>query len=224
MKNEKSCVIKLPKHTVCGTGDCYRNIFWRRRWFTYCKTKKVKLEKEENVNFTVKTIPGDGHYIVNCFSMFIGKDSTEILSLLWNEFQKNIHLYMRSSKYNSTEELFKSLEEYIFNKRYNHDTVDLVFEALSKIFQHRAFIFEESLPNSPRGIIGERYNRFINVLKRGDHYNFIVVNEKGCEKANNRLHHPYSCSILLFYIFFCFIFTTALLKSCWFVFIFPWFT
>ena len=25
------------------------------------KPKKVKLEKEENVNFTVKTIPGDGH-------------------------------------------------------------------------------------------------------------------------------------------------------------------
>ena len=29
----------------------------------------------------------------------------------------------------------------------------------------------------------------------------IVINEKGCEKTNNRLHYPYSCSILLFYIF-----------------------
>ena len=102
------------------------------------KPKKVKLEKEENVNFTVKTIPGDGHCIVTCFSMFFGKDSSEILSLLWNEFQKNSHLWMGFSEYNSTEELLKSLEEYIFNKRYNHDAVDLVFEALSKIFQHRA--------------------------------------------------------------------------------------
>ena len=34
------------------------------------KPKKVKLEREENFNFTVKTIPGDGHCIVNCFSMF----------------------------------------------------------------------------------------------------------------------------------------------------------
>ena len=50
------------------------------------KPKKVKLEREENVNFTVKTIPGDGHCIVNCFSMFFGKGSSEILSLLWNEF------------------------------------------------------------------------------------------------------------------------------------------
>ena len=52
------------------------------------KPKKVKLEKEENVNFTVKTIPGDGHCIVNCFSMFFGKDSSEILSLPWDEFQE----------------------------------------------------------------------------------------------------------------------------------------
>ena len=103
--------------------------------------------------------------------MFFGKNSSEILFLLWNEFQENIHLYMRFSEYNSTEELFKSLEEYIFNKRYNHNTVDLVFEALSKIFQHRAFIFEESLTNSPRGIDRKKYNRCINVLKRGDHYN-----------------------------------------------------
>ena len=98
------------------------------------KPKKVKLEKEENVNFTVKTIPGDGHCMVNCFSMFFGKDSSEILSLLWNKFQENIHLYMGFSEYKSTEEFLKSLEEYIFNKRYNHNTVDLVFEALSKIF------------------------------------------------------------------------------------------
>ena len=98
------------------------------------KPKKVKLEKEENVNFTVKTIPGEGHCIVNCFSMFFGKDSSEILSLLWNKFQENTHLYMGFSEYKSTEELLKSLEDYILNKRYNHDTVDLVFEALSKIF------------------------------------------------------------------------------------------
>ena len=107
---------------------------------------------------------------------------------------------MGFSEYGSTEELLKSLEEYIFYKRYNHDNVDLVFEALSKIFQHRVFIFEESLTNSPRGIVGEKYNRCINVLKRGDHYNLIVVNEKGCEKANNRLHNPYSRSVLFFLI------------------------
>ena len=101
------------------------------------KPKNVKLEKEENVNFTVKTIPGDCHCIVNCVSMFLGKDTSEILFLLRNKFQENIHLYMVFSEYKSTEELLKCFEEYIFNKSYNHDTVDLVFQALSKVFQRR---------------------------------------------------------------------------------------
>ena len=30
--------------------------FRRRRWFAYYKTKKAKLEKEENVNFIVETV------------------------------------------------------------------------------------------------------------------------------------------------------------------------
>ena len=81
------------------------------------KQKKIKLEKDENVHLTVKTIPGGSHCIVNCFSMFFGKDSSEILSLLWNEFQENFHLYMRFSEYKSMEELLQSLEECIFNKR-----------------------------------------------------------------------------------------------------------
>ena len=46
------------------------------------KPKKLKLKKEENVNFTVETIAGDGHCIVNCFFIFFGKGSSEILSLL----------------------------------------------------------------------------------------------------------------------------------------------
>ena len=140
------------------------------------------IKPKKQINFTVKTILRDGHCTVNIFQCFFGKDSSEIFSLLRNQFQENIHLDMGFSEYSSTEELLKSLEEDILNKRYNHDTVDLVFEALSKIFQHRVFIFEESLTNSPRG----------------DHYSLIVVNEKGYEKANNRLHNPYSRSILLF--------------------------
>ena len=81
------------------------------------KQKKIKLEKDENVHFTVKTIPGGSHCILIFFSMFFGKDSSEILSLLWNEFQENFHLYMGFSEYKSMEELLQNLEEYIFNKR-----------------------------------------------------------------------------------------------------------
>ena len=46
---------------------------------------------------------------------------------------------MGFSEYKSTEELIKSLEA--LNKRYNRDTVNLAFQALPNIFQHRVFIF-----------------------------------------------------------------------------------
>ena len=138
------------------------------------------------------------HSIV--FQCLFGKNSSETLCLTGNEFQKNIHLYMIFSEYRGTEGLLKSLEEYIYNKHYNQDTADLVFEALSKIFQHRTFIFKTSLKNSPRGIVSERYNRCIRVLKRGDCYNLIVVNKKGCEKINNWLHNLYARSVI-FYLY-----------------------
>ena len=121
--------------------------------------------------------------------------------------------------YSSTEELIKSLAEYIFNKRYNHDTVDLFFEVLSKIFQHRVFLFEESLTILQVAWLARSTIDVIMSWKEEIvTYNLIIVNEKGCEKANKRLHNPYSRSILLFYILFCFIFTTALLKRCWHIF------
>ena len=41
------------------------------------KPKKVNLEKEKNVSFTVKTIPGDGHCIVNIFMCFLARTPTK---------------------------------------------------------------------------------------------------------------------------------------------------
>ena len=128
--------------------------------------------------------------------MFLEKEVSEIMTSLWSEFQKNIDLYMGFGEYHSEEELLKNLEDYIFNKRYNHDTVDLVLEALSKMFQLRVFIFEESLTKSPCGIVGEKFNRCINLLKKKDHYGLIVAERNECKKFSNR-----SVNLLIFPIF-----------------------
>ena len=99
-----------------------------------------------------------------------------MLHLLWDEFQTHVDTYMQFGEYKNTTELLKALENYIFNKVYNNDAVDLVLEALSKIFKHRVFIFQDSLTNAPLGVVGEKYNRCINLLKCGDHYNLILSN------------------------------------------------
>ena len=51
---------------VCGNGN-WKYFLEKKMIYLLIKLKQIKLEKEENVNFTVKPIPGDSHCIVNCF-------------------------------------------------------------------------------------------------------------------------------------------------------------
>ena len=43
---------------------------------------------------------------------------------------------------------------------------------------HRIFIFENSIDNPSSRVIGERFTKCINLIKRGDHYNLVVSSEK----------------------------------------------
>ena len=145
-------------------------------------TKKPKLEESvvanRDVFFSIKSVAGEGHCIVNCFSTFFGKATSAVLNELWQEFHNNIEEYMKFGEYENSEQLLQCLQEYIFDKNYDHDIVDLLLEALSKIHIHRIFIFENSIDNPPCGVIGERFTKCINLIKRGDHYNLVVSSEK----------------------------------------------
>ena len=105
---------------------------------------------------------------------FLGKGTSEIL----NELHNNVEEYMKFGEYENSEQLLQCLQQYIFDKNYDHVTVDLVLEALSKIDMHWIFIFENSLDNAPCGVIGERFTKCINLIKRGDHCKLVVSSEK----------------------------------------------
>ena len=145
-------------------------------------TKKPKLEESVVANrdafFSIKSVPGNGHCLVNCFSTCFGKATSEVLNELWQEFHDNAEEYMKFGEYENSEQLLQCLQQYIFDKNYDHVTVDLVLEALSKIDMHWIFIFENSLDNAPCGVIGERFTKCINLIKRGDHCNLVVSSEK----------------------------------------------
>ena len=145
-------------------------------------TKKPKLEEiavaNRDVFFSIKSVPGDGHSIVNCFSTFFGKATSEVLNELWQEFDNNVEEHMKSGEYENSEKLLQCLQQYIFDENYDHDTVDLVLETLSKIHMHQIFIFENSIDNPPCRVVGEKFTKCINLIKRGDHYNFVVSSEK----------------------------------------------
>ena len=121
---------------------------------------------------------GDGHCIVNCFSIFFGKATSDVLNELWQVFLNNVEKYMKFGEYENSEQLLQCLQQYVFDKNYDRDTMDLVLEALSKIYMHRIFIFESSIDTPPCGGIREKFTKCINLIKRGDHYNLVVSSEK----------------------------------------------
>ena len=98
---------------------------------------------------------------------------------------------MKFGEYKSSEQLLECLQQYMFDKKYDHKTVDLVLEALSKIYMHRIFIFENSIGNPLCRVIGEKFTKCINLIKRWDHYNNYIA----CtERYKNFLN--FSCIVL----------------------------
>ena len=97
-------------------------------------TKKPKLEESVVANrdafFSIKSVPGDGHCIVNCFSTFFGKVISEVLNELWQEFHNNVEEYMKFREYGNSKHCFNACNS-IF---------------LTKItIMHRIFMFENSI-------------------------------------------------------------------------------
>ena len=97
-------------------------------------TKKPKLEESVLANrdafFSIKSVLGDWHCIVNCFSTFFEKATSEVLDELWQEFHNNIEEYMKFGEYENSEQLLQCLQQYIFGKNYDHDTICIEYLCL----------------------------------------------------------------------------------------------
>ena len=93
-------------------------------------TRKPKLEQSAVANrdvfFSIKSVPGDGHCLVNCFLTFLRKATSEVLKELSQEFHNNVEEYMKFEEYENPEQLLQCLQQYIFNKNYDLNTVDLI--------------------------------------------------------------------------------------------------
>ena len=83
-------------------------------------TKKPKLEESfvanRDVFVSIKSVPADGHCIVNCFSTFLGKATSKVLNEFWQEFHINVEEYMKFREYDNSEQLLQCLQQDIFDK------------------------------------------------------------------------------------------------------------
>ena len=93
-------------------------------------TRKPKLEQSAVANrdvfFSIKSVPGDGHCLVNCFLTFLRKATSEVLKELSQEFHNNVEEYMKFEEYENPEQLLQCLQQHIFDKKYYLNTVDLI--------------------------------------------------------------------------------------------------
>ena len=83
--------------------------------------KKPKLEErvvaDRDVFFSIKSVPGDGHCIVNCFSTFLGKATSEVLNELWQEFHNNIEEYINLENMRTLKNCFNAYNSIFLTKR-----------------------------------------------------------------------------------------------------------
>ena len=91
-------------------------------------TKKAKEDDIRN-DYNIWKAPVNGHCVIHCFGEQFDESKGFVLQRLWYEISNSFHIYMEFGTYSSPEELRSVLSKYIFDKSYESDTADLVFEA-----------------------------------------------------------------------------------------------
>ena len=90
------------------------------------------------------------------------------------EFVKNGELYASFSDELTIDEVLAELQQYEENKKYSIQTVDLVLEALSRIFSCPIVICIKSDEGTTYSIIGEMYeDSSIHLLRSGEHFDLL---------------------------------------------------
>lgn len=142
------------------------------------------------INYEVIKAPSDGHCMIHAWRIALENSReirnkptyTQLCESVRDEFMKNINHYSKfvPDTTNFTEEVLKYLED----KNYASDIGDLVLPALANVTKTFAMIYTEEevgktvQSSSIEPINGQSKGR-INLLKRGQHYDAIVLASRG---------------------------------------------
>ena len=130
----------------------------------------VPLIKICDVTTDFKTVgSGNGHCILNCFATHFQESAGFVITRLRKEMLlKNMDMYVKFSEL-SSDEIYFELEHYTNTRlrHYNTTTVDMVLDALSKIYQcHILILLSE---NSVIDLIGNQFSDKVYLFRNGDH-------------------------------------------------------
>ena len=107
---------------------------------------------------------------------------TQLHNSIYDEFLKNFNHY--SNFVPDTTDLAEEVHKYLEHRNYASDTGDLVFQALANVTEISAMIYKEDEQDKPVQYsyiepINGHSKGLINLLKRGQHYDVIVLGKTG---------------------------------------------
>ena len=131
-----------------------------------------RFKSDNDNNFHLRKIPGDGHCTANCFAAHFDEPLDRVLDFLDNEFRENISFYRDFSHFCEDEIKFYVFK-YITEKSYNNDITDVFSCAFSRIYETKVVV-RYTEQNTADTIIGEEFKEnTIYVNKEPDHYNLM---------------------------------------------------
>ena len=149
------------------------------RWLTQIcfiykgiKGEEPECSKKPRLQFHLHKARGDGHCLVHDFAKRFNEATELVLEKLWHEMNENIQLYIRFRVYESPEDLRIELAKYTFSKNYSNDTVDLIIEALAKVYEARVFIHVDKIKQHPENNVRVGFPN-IHLIKTGKHYDLL---------------------------------------------------
>ena len=113
---------------------------------------------------------------------------------LWNEINSKTDVYLQFREYESPDALWNELTKYTFDKAYDHDTADLVMEALSKIFKCKVLIQDGNPQKNLTCIIGHTFSSAIYLIKSREDYNLLIqATDQHSTVKPKKEHVPVKC-------------------------------
>jgi hypothetical protein len=143
----------------------------KQKWFkTFCKEK----------NLTIVTVDGDGHCLLYAsLTSFHGNIYfyDEILNIIFDELTKETERWLQFTTLNKFQFL-KSVNEYIKNKIWQTESVDVLIQCVSKILKCKIIVFKILSNNEFHMITSaydDNYQKSILLKLQDGHYDSIVT-------------------------------------------------
>ena len=140
--------------------------------------------------YEIIKVPRDGHCIIHAWKIALQNSReirnqpfyTQLYGSIYDEFTKNINRY--SNFVTDITDFAKEVHNYLQHGDYASDIGDLILQALANVTEISAMIYTEdelgkSVQSSYIEPINGQSKGLINLLKRGQHYDVIVLGSTG---------------------------------------------